>query len=315
MHQILQIFYNPAIISLIGGILIGHYSRFKIPQKAAELISTYLVFSIGFKGGFSFIAKGNQQTILLLFSIGIFIGFIQPFINYFILKKATKLDNENLSVIAAQYGSISIVTFLACLKFLTEKNIPFDPFMIALAGIMELPALFSGLWLLHGGTKSTNIKKIVQAIFGCKKIMFIFLGFFVGLIANKLDLDCFQQTLLWPFNFALILFMFDIGIKIASQLEQINKINASLIAFGICSPIIYGTIGLAISKMIGLSVGSALLFAILLASASYIAVPAVFRSQAPNASEAIYLPLSLAITLPFNIIIGIPFFYFLFMQL
>ncbi|MGB5633772.1 MAG: sodium-dependent bicarbonate transport family permease, partial [Waterburya sp.] len=65
-------------------------------------------------------------------------------------------------------------------------------------------------------------------------------------------------------------------------------------------------IGICIAKLIGMSVGNALLFAVLLASASYIAVPAAMRMTVPEANPSLYISMALALTFPFNIIIGIP---------
>jgi hypothetical protein len=59
----------------------------------------------------------------------------------------------------------------------------------------------------------------------------------------------------------------------------------------------------------GLSAGDALLFTVLCASASYIAVPAAVRVALPRANASLYLPMSLALTFPFNIALGIPLYY------
>ena len=119
------------------------------------------------------------------------------------------------------------------------------------------------------------------------------------------------QTFLCPFSAALVLFMVDIGIKIAQQRTHIHHFTWSLIAFGIYVPIISGVMSIGISWLLGLQVGTALLFAVLIGSASYIAVPAVMATQAPEAKQVIYLPLSLCVTLPFNLIVGIPLFYYI----
>ncbi|MSO99222.1 MAG: hypothetical protein EXR11_13565 [Rhodospirillaceae bacterium] len=58
----------------------------------------------------------------------------------------------------------------------------------------------------------------------------------------------------------------------------------------------------------GLSPGGVALFAVLGASSSYIAVPAVMRVALPEANPAIYMTLSLGITFPFNIILGVPIY-------
>ena len=67
-------------------------------------------------------------------------------------------------------------------------------------------------------------------------------------------------------------------------------------------------IGILIAKIIGMSAGNALLFAVLCASASYIAVPAAMRMSVPEANPSLYVSSALGITFPFNIIVGIPLY-------
>ena len=73
-------------------------------------------------------------------------------------------------------------------------------------------------------------------------------------------------------------------------------------------PVFNALIGIFLVKVIGMSVGKALLFAVLCASASYIAVPAVMRMTVPEANPSLYISMALALTFPFNIIIGIPIY-------
>lgn len=318
MGPIIQLFMNPAILSLLVGVLLGTYSSLSLPRKFLDFVSVYLIFAIGFKGGFSFILDGlSNGTMLTLFAVGVLIGFVQPFINYAILNKSTTLDRPNLAALATQYGSISIVTFITGLKFLAERNISYEPYMLAFAGLMEIPALFSGLWILKHDNQKGNeglfqtLADIFKSVLSCKKVLFIFVGFAAGLLANKLGLPVARTLVFWPFDAALVLFMVDIGMKIANQREHIHHISSALLAFGIYMPILSGILALLISAKLGLTIGSALLFALLLASASYIAVPAVMRTQTTKAKEVIYLPMALGVTLPFNILIGIPLFYYL----
>jgi uncharacterized protein len=58
-----------------------------------------------------------------------------------------------------------------------------------------------------------------------------------------------------------------------------------------------------------MSQGNALLFAVLCASASYIAVPAAMRMTIPEANPSLYISMALALTFPFNIIVGIPIYF------
>ena len=50
------------------------------------------------------------------------------------------------------------------------------------------------------------------------------------------------------------------------------------------------------------------MFAVLAASASYIAVPAAMRLAAPKADPGLYIPMALGVTFPFNITIGMPIY-------
>jgi hypothetical protein len=58
-----------------------------------------------------------------------------------------------------------------------------------------------------------------------------------------------------------------------------------------------------------MSLGGALLLAVLGASASYIAAPAAMRLSVPEANPGLSLTASLAITFPFNVLVGIPLYY------
>ena len=68
-------------------------------------------------------------------------------------------------------------------------------------------------------------------------------------------------------------------------------------------------IGLEQGKEIGMEQGNALLFAVLCASASYIAVPAAMRLAVPQANMSLLLPMALGLTFSLNITLGIPLYY------
>jgi len=73
-------------------------------------------------------------------------------------------------------------------------------------------------------------------------------------------------------------------------------------------PLLNASFGLAIALFLDLGQGNSLLFMVLCASASYIAVPAAMRMTVPEANPSLYISSSLGITFPFNIIVGIPLY-------
>jgi hypothetical protein len=72
-------------------------------------------------------------------------------------------------------------------------------------------------------------------------------------------------------------------------------LNGSLIAF--------------MSQMVTSDITNRFMFAILAASASYIAVPAAMKISVPKANPGLFLPMALAVTFPVNITIGMPIYF------
>jgi hypothetical protein len=80
------------------------------------------------------------------------------------------------------------------------------------------------------------------------------------------------------------------------------------ILFAAIIPLING-IGIALlSALITDDISNRFVFAVLAASASYIAVPAAMKISVPKADPGLFLPMALAITFPVNITIGMPLY-------
>jgi len=120
-------------------------------------------------------------------------------------------------------------------------------------------------------------------------------------------LEPFTQGLFYG---VLTFFLLDMGLVAAKRIKDLQKTGFFLIGFAILIPVVNAGIGLAIAKFIGMGVGNALLFAVLCASASYIAVPAAMRLTVPEANPSLYISTALAVTFPFNIIVGIPLYLY-----
>ena len=82
-----------------------------------------------------------------------------------------------------------------------------------------------------------------------------------------------------------------------------------MIVCALSIPLANATLGGAVAWQLGLPEGDALLLTILVASGSYIAVPAAMRLALPESNPSVYLPMSLAVTFPFNLLIGIPLYH------
>lgn len=274
------------------------------------------MMSIGFKGG---VVISNEPyfsfSIFSLLLAGVLASFAMPFVAYFLLQKTTRLDKITSAAVAAHYGSISLVTFVTATSFLKKLQIDYDGYIVAVLALMEAPAILSGLYIAHRAApktleygKKVN-SKLAREIFTNGAILLLFGSFVIGLITGQKGFDQLEGFLITPFYGILTLFLLDMGIVVSKQMHDVPKLEFKVLLFAIYMPIVGGSLGILISYILSLSVGTGLLFSVLLASASYIAVPAAMRLALPDAKTAIYLPLSLAITFPFNIIIGIPLYH------
>jgi uncharacterized protein len=99
------------------------------------------------------------------------------------------------------------------------------------------------------------------------------------------------------------------GLIAARRIRELFKAGPFILGFSVVTPVLNAVVGIGLAKMIGMSQGNALLFAVLCASASYIAVPAAMRITIPEANPSLYISMALALTFPFNIIIGIPVYF------
>lgn len=302
---------SPIILSFALGLFAAWArSDLTIPEAVAKGMSIYLLFAIGFKGGASVAAHGVDATLLTAVGAGVILSFGLPLIAFGLLKVMTKLSAVDAAAVAAHYGSISIVTFVAATSVLEGRMIDAEGYMVAVAAAMEAPAILSALWLVaRSGTDGKMDDGLMREILLNGSIVLLVGAFFIGVITGEKGLADIAPFIVSPFKGVLCLFLLDMGLIAGRGLRQAKGIvTLPIVAFGIAMPMIGATIGLATAMLIGLSVGGTVLMMVLAASASYIAVPAAMRVALPQANPALYLTLSLGITFPFNLTIGIPLY-------
>ena len=94
---------------------------------------------------------------------------------------------------------------------------------------------------------------------------------------------------------------------VGGRFPDLRRAGMRLVTFAVITPLVMGATGVGLgSWLLGLSAGGAVLFGVLLASASYIAAPAAMRMAVPEANPALGISAALAVTFPFNVFINIP---------
>lgn len=300
----------PVLFFFLGMTAVFVKSDLEIPAPIPKLLSLYLLFAIGFKGGVELIKSGITQDVVLTLLAAIFMACFVPLYTFFILK--IKLSNYDAAAIAATYGSISAVTFITASAFLTELEITFDGFMVAALALMESPAIIVGLILvnLFGAGKSQDFEwsEVLKEAFLNSSVFLLVGSLIIGVLTGEHGWEVLEPFTQGLFYGILTFFLLDMGLVAAQRIKDLKKTGVFLVGFAILIPIVNAGLGLVIAKLIGMSVGNALLFSVLCASASYIAVPAAMRMTVPEANPSLYVSTALAVTFPFNIIVGIPLY-------
>jgi uncharacterized protein len=307
-------FLNPPVLFFfLGMTAVLVKSDLEIPAPVPKLFSLYLLFAIGFKGGVELVKSGITQEVIFTLVAAVIMACVVPIYTFFILK--LKLDIYDAAAIAATYGSISAVTFITASSFLNELSIAHDGYMVAALALMESPAIIVGLILISLFTKGDKERglpwsEVLQEAFLNSSVFLLVGSLVIGVATGERGwktLEPFTQGLFYG---VLTFFLLDMGLVAARRIKDLQKTGLFLISFAILIPIVNAGIGLAIAKFITLSQGDALLFAVLCASASYIAVPAAMRMTVPEANPSLYVSTALAVTFPFNIIVGIPLYLY-----
>jgi hypothetical protein len=219
----------------------------------------------------------------------------------------------NAAAVAGHYGSISIVTFVTAVSLLEARGISSEGYLVAVAAVMEVPAIISALGIAarSGGAAAIDAA-LGRHILGNGSIVLLVGSFVIGGVTGEAGLKDLHPFIVVPFTGVLALFLLDMGLSAGRSLMENRKdITFGLLVFGCVMPLIGSLFGLGFAALIGLSSGGAFLMMVLSASASYIAVPAAMRLALPDAKPGIYLSLALGVTFPFNLTIGMPFYFLL----
>ena len=300
---------TPMILSFVLGLAAAMArSDLSIPEAAAKMMSLYLLFAIGFKGGVAVAGHGVDAHLLTTMAGGVALSFLLPFAAFGLLRVMTPMSAVDAAAVAAHYGSISIVTFVTATSVLSSQGIASEGFMVAVAAAMEAPAIVSALWLVArsgGGVRMDA--RLWHEILLNGSIVLLIGSFLIGAVTGEAGMTRIEPMVVTAFQGILCLFLLDMGLVAGRGLRAARGgLGVGAVAFGVLMPIVGAATGLAVALAVGLSPGGTALMMTLAASASYIAVPAAMRVALPEANPSVSLTLALGITFPFNLTFGIP---------
>ncbi len=309
LSALLQNLQTPMILAFFLGVLATLIrSDLKLSDGMYTGLTIYLLFAIGLKGGYKLSQTAFEEIWApALAAVGLCL--LIPMAAFWLLKRFGKFSAINASAIAAHYGSVSAVTFGEAQAFLDVQSIPYEGFLPGLLAIMEIPAILLALFLVKSQMQGAGqIRQVLHDLFAGKGTVLLLGGLFIGLVSGKKGFEQYAPLFDVPFRGVLILFLLAVGIQTGKRLSDLRKAGVFLVIFAVVFPVVCAAVALPVAKWVGLSLGGAMVFASLAASASYIAAPTAMRIALPEASPAYYLTAALVVTFPFNITFGLPLY-------
>jgi hypothetical protein len=301
---------TPIVLSFaLGVIAVAVRSDLEIPEEIYSILSTYLLLAIGLKGGVG-LAGASLASIALPLACTLALGLAIPVWSCAVLRAAGRFSVEDAAAIAAHYGSVSVVTFIAATGFVEKSGAPADDFMPTLVAALEVPGIIVALLLARrSGSLDIPIARALGEILAGRSILLLLGGVAMGAIRGARGLAGVAPFFVEPFKGALCLFLLELGIVTGKRLGDLRRVGTFLLLFGVAAPLGHGALGVWLGSLAGLGLGGAAVLGAMAASASYMAAPAAVRLAIPAANPACYLTAAIGITFPFNLAIGIPIYF------
>jgi hypothetical protein len=307
---------SPALLFFLLGLFAVYVkSDLSIPENSSKFISLYLLFSIGFKGGQELSHEHFTWEIASSLLFAVAISAALPVWVFYAVRK--RLGVANASAVAASYGSVSAVTFVASVAFLETVGHILPGHMVATMALMESPAIVVGLVLLGLSQKRAGnttqplqspLKTLIHSLTH-GSVLLILGSLVVGYFANAKAAEGIRPFTNDLFMGFLALFMLEMGLSSGRQLKAFFSYGAFPLVVALLVPFINGTLVAWLSGFITDDVSVRFAFACLAGSASHIAVPAAYKISVPEANPGLYLPMALAISFPLNLTLGLPYYW------
>jgi hypothetical protein len=302
---------SPVVLCFaLGAVAVLVRSDLRLPEPVFNAISIYLMLAIGLKGGAD-LAEAQLAAVALPALAALGLGAMLACTTYAITLHVLRFSVSDAAALAAHYGSVSAVTFIAVLAYLDATGIAYESFVTALLAIMEIPAIVIALALARAagaGGGRASLAGAFAHVAASKSVLLLMGGLVIGALVGQKGLAPVKPFFGDLFRGVLCLFLLELGVAAAQRARDLRKAGLALASLAILAPIAHGVLGAFVGWSVGLSLGGAIVLATLAASSSYIAAPAAVRLSLPEANPGLYLTASLAITFPFNLAIGIPLY-------
>lgn len=126
----------PVLMFVTGVVAALGKSNLKIPESLGITLNLYLLLAIGLKGGMG-LASVSFDDLALPLAVTLVLGMVLPLVA-FGLGGLFKFSFHERIAMAATFGSVSLVTYVAAAAQLERLGIVYEPFMTTLVVVLEI---------------------------------------------------------------------------------------------------------------------------------------------------------------------------------
>jgi uncharacterized protein len=186
-------------------------SEFSLPKDLYASLSIFLLWSLGLQGGVE-LHHADLRAIALPVAATLLLGCFTPVSTYFVLRTFGRFSVSDSAGLAAHYGSVSAVTFIAASTFVKGQGSEAEGFLPTLLTLMESPGIHLALAIgaLKIGAKARPTREVLHEVLTGRTMILLVGGLLVGVLigdTNWKAIEPFYATKGAVFRGALCLFM------------------------------------------------------------------------------------------------------------
>ena len=245
MNPLADNLLSPVVLCFALGILARLLrSDLSVPEPIYQGLSIYLLLAIGLKGG-AVLAVTPLSALLLPGVATLVLGLLTPVIAWILMRRFARLEPVDAAAVAAHYGSVSVVTFLAAGEAVRRAGMPAEGFMPALVALLEVPGIIVALMFANRGRRSGGWSAALHEVLTGKSILLLLGGLVIGVLSGPERLVGVDPFFTTAFKGALCLFMIELGLVTGARLPDVRIAGVRLALLGLVLPVLLGALGSA----------------------------------------------------------------------
>jgi len=190
-------------------------SEFSLPTDVYAALSAYLLFALGLHGGYE-LYHASIGAILGPAGVTLLIGGVTPVTAWAVLRHVGRFAEADAAAIAAHYGSVSAVTFIAAQQFVKGMGAEVEGYLPTLLTLLESPGIHIALAIgaLRVGAGSRPTREVLHEVLTGRTMVLLVGGLVVGYLMGEPNwraIEGFFDTKSAVFKGALCLFLLEMG--------------------------------------------------------------------------------------------------------